>query len=134
MWRGLAEVWASSDHSDHTFGNLTVTDEFWIVGKMPFFGCEFYIDEKKPENCRVNFDANNYSPNGMRALLDRYIQFLRIASRHPEQPVDTLLAKLGDMPLRWKFDGAYEVARTIWASTPLLPALWKPIKRHLLRF
>ena len=44
----------SSDHSDQHFGNLVVSNEPWSVGKMPW-GCQFYVEEQKPENCRVEF-------------------------------------------------------------------------------
>ena len=47
----------SSDHPDQHFGNLAISDEFYSVGTMPR-KCMFEVDERKPENCRVNFDAN----------------------------------------------------------------------------
>ena len=84
----------SSDHSDQHFGNLTISDEFWSVGTMPQ-GCTVYIDEQKPENCRVNFDANLYDRNGMRAMLDRYLRLLEAAAREPELPIGTLLTMIG---------------------------------------
>ena len=91
----------SSYHSDQHFGNLTISDEFWSVGTMPQ-GCTVYIDEQKPENCRVNFDANLYDRNGMRAMLDRYLRLLEAAAREPELPIGTLLTMTGAKPLRWK--------------------------------
>ena len=44
----------SSDHSDQHFGNLVISNELWSVGKMPW-GCQFFVEEQKPENCRVTF-------------------------------------------------------------------------------
>ena len=44
----------SSDHSDQHFGNLVMSNELWSVGKMPW-GCQFFVEEQKPENCRVQF-------------------------------------------------------------------------------
>ena len=82
----------SSHHSDQHFGNLTISDEFWNVGTMPQ-GCTVYIDEQKPENCRVLFDANLY--DGMRALLDRYLRLLEAAARESELPIGKLLTMTG---------------------------------------
>lgn len=85
----------SSDHSDQHFGKLTMSNEFWGVGKMPW-GCTFYIEGQKPENSRVVFDAGLYDRNGMRAMVDRYLCLLDVAARKPELPVGTLLAMSGD--------------------------------------
>jgi non-ribosomal peptide synthetase component F len=80
----------SRDHSDQRFGGLTIRDEFWTVGTMPS-GCMVYIDERRPENCRVNFDANTYDRKDMRAMLDRYLRLLEAAAREPELPIGKLL-------------------------------------------
>ena len=85
----------SRDHSDQHFGNLVISDEFWRVGTMPS-GCTIYIDERKPENCRINFDANRYDRNDMRAMLDQYLRLLEVAAREPELPIGKLL-----MDMRW---------------------------------
>jgi Condensation domain len=85
----------SRDHSDQRFGGLVIRDEFWEVGTMPS-GCTIYIDERRPENCRVNFDADNYDRREMRAMLDRYIRLLEAAARDPDLPIGKLL-----MSLRW---------------------------------
>ena len=90
----------SSDHSDQHFGNLAISNEFWSVGTMPW-GCQFFVDEQKPENCRVHFDAKPYDRNGMRAMLDRYLRLLEAAAREPELPIGKLLAMIGAKPLRW---------------------------------
>ena len=57
----------TSDHSDHRFGDLAISDEFYGVGTMPR-KCMFEVDERKPENCRVIFDANAYDRNEMRVM------------------------------------------------------------------
>ena len=85
----------SRDHSDQHFGNLVISDEFWRVGTMPS-GCTIYIDERKPENCSINFDANIYDRNEMKALLEQYLRLLEAVSREPELPIGKLL-----MTLRW---------------------------------
>jgi acyl carrier protein len=125
----------SSNHSDQHFGNLTISDEFWSVGTMPQ-GCTVYIDEQKPENCRVNFDANLYDRNGMRAMLDRYLRLLEASAREPELPLGVLLTMTGGKPLRWKFANYaapfYEFVTAFYASSPLLKMLWRPLKRWLL--
>ena len=90
----------SSDHSDQHFGNLVMSNELWSVGKMPW-GCQFYVEEQKPENCRVHFDAGVYDRNGMRAMLDRYLRLLEAAAHEPELPIGKLLAMTGAKPLRW---------------------------------
>ena len=47
----------------------------------------FEVDEQKPENCRVNFDANAYDQNEMRVMVDRYLRLLEAAARGPELPL-----------------------------------------------
>ena len=118
----------SSDHSDLHFGNLTISSEFWSVGKMPG-GCTVYVDEQKPEYCRVNFDANLYDRNQMHAMLERYLRLLEAAAREPELPIATLLAMTGAKPLRWSF---YKVVRAPYDASPLLKTLWRPVKKWLL--
>jgi amino acid adenylation domain-containing protein len=117
----------SSDHSDQHFGGLAFSDEFWSVGTMPS-DCTVYIDERKPENCRVNFDANNYDRNGIRAMLKQYLWLLEAAALEPELPIGTLLTVIGARPLRWK---AAEFVRAIYDSSPLLKVLGRPLKRWL---
>jgi hypothetical protein len=95
----------SRDHSDRHFGNLVISDEFWRVGTMPS-GCTVYIDERKPENCRINFDANIYDQNEMKALLDQYLRLLEAAAREPELPIGKLL-----MTMRWDDAMAEIIAR-----------------------
>jgi amino acid adenylation domain-containing protein len=95
----------SRDHSDQHFGNLVVSDEFWLVGTMPA-GCMVYIDERKPENCRINFDANIYDRNEMEALVDQYLRLLEAAAREPELPIGKLL-----MTMRWDDAMAEIIAR-----------------------
>ena len=90
----------SSDHSDQHFGNLAISDELWSVGKMPW-GCQFFVEAQKPENCRVHFDAGAYDRNGMRAMLDRYLRLLEAAAHEPELPIGKLVAMTGAKPLRW---------------------------------
>jgi amino acid adenylation domain-containing protein len=85
----------SRDNSDQHFANLVVSSEFWSVGTMPS-GCTLFVDEQRPENCRVNFDANSHDPKEMRALLDRYLRFLEAAAREPELPIGKLM-----MIVRW---------------------------------
>jgi hypothetical protein len=117
----------SRDHSDQQFGNLTFKNEFWNVTTMPW-ACEFYVDEQKPENCRVNFDANLYDRNGMRALLDRYLRLLEAAARKPELPIGMLVAMIGAKPLRWKCDPFLEYVK----ASPFLKILWRPLKKMAL--
>jgi hypothetical protein len=85
----------SRDHSDQRFGDIVIRDEFWKVGTMPS-GCMIYIDERKPENCRINFDANIYDREEMRAMLNRYLQLLEAAAQEPQVPIGKLL-----MSMRW---------------------------------
>jgi amino acid adenylation domain-containing protein len=123
------------DHSDQRFGNLAISDEFYSVGTMPRrFMLE--VDERKPENCRVNFDADAYDRNEMRVMLDRYLRLLEAAAREPELPLRKLLAMIGAKPLRWTCANYaapfYEFATTFYASSPLLKMCWKPIRRWVL--
>jgi hypothetical protein len=80
----------SRDHFDQHFGGLVISDEFWRVGTMPS-GCTVYIDERRPENCRVNFDANTYDRKKMRTMLDLYLRLLEAAACEPELPMRKLL-------------------------------------------
>ena len=111
----------AGDHSDRHFGKLTMSTEFWGVGKMPW-GCTFFVEEQKPEYCRVNFDAGLYDRNGMRAMVDRYLRLLEAAARQPELPVGKLLAMTGAKPLRWVF------ANYVWVFYEFLKAI--TIRRH----
>jgi len=125
----------SGEHSDQHFGNLVIRNEFRGVGKMPR-GCLVYVDERKPENCRVDFDANDYDRNGMREMLDRYLRLLEAAASEPELPIGELLAMTGAKPLRWTIANYaapfYEFVTPIYASSPLLKTVWRPIKRSIL--
>ncbi len=80
----------SRDNSDQHFANLVISSEFWSVGTMPS-GCTLFIDEQRPENCRVNFDANSQDPKAMRAMLDQYLRFLEAAVWAPELPIGELM-------------------------------------------
>ena len=125
----------SSDHPDQRFGNLAISDEFYGVGAMPR-KCMFEVDQRKPENCRVNFDANTYDRNEMRALLDRYLRLLEAAAREPELPIGKLLTMIGARPLRWTCANYaapfYEFVTAFYASSPLFKMFWRPIKRWVL--
>jgi amino acid adenylation domain-containing protein len=83
------------DHSDQQLGDVVISDEFWGVGTMPS-GCKVYVDERRPEYCRVNFDANTYDRKDMRALLDQYLRLLEAVVQEPEFPIGKLL-----MLTRW---------------------------------
>jgi hypothetical protein len=125
----------SSDHSDQHFGSLAISTEFCRVGIMPL-KCMFEIDERKPENCRVLFDANAYDRNEMRGMLDRYLRLLEAASREPELPIGKLLKIAGGKPLRWTYANYaapfYEFIKFRYASSPLLKMCWRPIRRWVL--
>ena len=99
------------------------------MGTMPF-GCAFFIDEKKPDNCHVYFDAGLYGRNGMRALSDRYLRLLETAAREPEQLVGKLQMMTGAKPLRWVCARAfYDFLRPYYDSLPLLKMCWTYAKR-----
>jgi hypothetical protein len=121
----------SSQHSDQHFGGLTISDDTSIMRSMPK-GCTVYVDEQKPQNCRVIFDASRYDRNGMRVMLDRYVRLLETAADQPELPVGTLLKMAGTNPLRWTCANYaapfYEFARGFYVASPLVRMLWKPVK------
>lgn len=112
----------SRDNSDQRFGNLTVSNDIFSVGTMPW-GLLFYVDEKAPANCHVRFDASRCARQDMRALLDRYIQLLEIAAREPEVPIATLLTRLGPEPLRLRW--------AICAAKSKELLRWKSMRRSL---
>ena len=80
----------SREHFDQHFGGLVISDEFWQIATMPS-GRMVYIDERRPENCRINFDANRYDRKVMSAMLDRYLRLLEAVAREPELPIGKLL-------------------------------------------
>ena len=98
--------------------------------------CTVYIDEQKPENCRLNFDANFYDRNGMRAMLDRYLRLLEAAALQPELSIGTLLTMTGAKPPHWKYANYaapfYEFVTAFYDSLPLLKTLWTPVKKWLM--
>jgi len=122
---------SSRDHSDQQFGNLVISCESAIMGTMPF-GCAFFIDEKKPDNCHVYFDAGLYGRNGMRTLLDRYLRLLEAAAREPEQVIGKLQMMTGAKPLRWACARAlYGFLRPYYDSSSLLKMFWRGLKRWI---
>jgi hypothetical protein len=90
----------SSDHTEQSFGNIQVSHRIPPTGMMPW-GCTIYVDERAPENCRVNFDAGLYRRGGMQEMLKRYLTLLEAIAREPDLPVGRLLAATGAKPLRW---------------------------------
>jgi hypothetical protein len=72
-------------------------------------GRTIYIDERKPENCRINFDANICDRNEMTVLLDQYLRLLEAAAREPELPIGELL-----VIMRWDDAMAEIIARGQW--------------------
>jgi hypothetical protein len=125
----------SGNRPDQRFGGLAISDEFYSVGRMPR-KCMFEVDKRKPENCRVNFDANVYDRNEMRVMLDRYLRLLEAAAREPKLPLGELLAMIGAKPLRWACANYaapfFEFVTAFYASSPLLKMLWRPIKKWVL--
>src|SRR5262249_26862375 len=122
----------SSHHSDQHFGKLTVCNEFWSVGTMPW-GCMVYINEGKSENCRVSFDAKLYNRNEIRTMLNRYVRLLEAAAREPELSIGKLQAMTGTKPLRWACAGYaaafYDYIRPYYDSSPLLKMCWRHARR-----
>jgi non-ribosomal peptide synthetase component F len=125
----------ASDQSDQHFGNLTISSELNSVGAIPW-KCLFEIDERKPENCRVIFDATRYDRKEMRLFLDRYLRLLQAVSREPELPIGKLLKMVGKRPLRWTCANYlapfYEFVTALYASSPLLKMCWRPIRKWVL--
>jgi hypothetical protein len=71
---------------------------------MPW-GCTVYVDERRPENCRVDFDAHLYDRNEMRAMIDRYLRLLETAAQEPELPMRGHLKMACAKPPRRTFSG-----------------------------
>jgi hypothetical protein len=85
----------SRDHSDKRFGNVIVSDETWHVGAMPR-GLTIHIDERKPENCRISFDASAYDREEMRRMVDQFLRLLEVVAGNPELSLGNLM-----MAARW---------------------------------
>jgi non-ribosomal peptide synthetase component F len=92
----------SADHSDRRFGGLVVKRLHSPIGKMPW-GCQVMIDERNPEDCRVEFNANLYDRKGMQAMIDRYVRLIEIAARQPEVTIGSLVGLSSDNALRRGF-------------------------------
>ena len=93
--------------------------------------CTIYVDEERPEDCRVNFDVNIYDRQEMRVLLEQYLRLLEAAAQDPELPIGTLLTRAVVKPFRWRFDPFYELTKTFYDRSLSLKLLWRPVKRWL---
>jgi amino acid adenylation domain-containing protein len=98
----------SRDHSDKRFGNLIISGETWRVGGMPR-GLTVHVDERRPENCGISFDANVYDRGEMRVMRDLYLRLLELIAEEPEQP-------LGKLTMRMQWDAA--MADVIASTAP----------------
>lgn len=105
----------SSDFPEHRFGGLTVTRRPYPVGKMPW-GCQFYIDERAPENCRVDFDAGIYRREDMQGFVDRYLRLMEAAALQPGLPVGRLLKMSNHNPIRRKCANSLTIAADFMKS------------------
>src|SRR5690606_19804490 len=59
----------SSDWSPQRVAGLTLARRPHPVAEMPW-GCQFLIDQRSPESCRVEFDAGLYDRADMQAMVD----------------------------------------------------------------
>jgi len=91
----LCHFTMSRDHSDKRFGNLVLRDESLRVGGMPR-GLTIHIDERKPENCQIRFDAEVYDRSQIHEMLDRYLRLLEVIAAEPELPLGKLM-----MMMQW---------------------------------
>jgi amino acid adenylation domain-containing protein len=89
----------SSDHGVQQMDDLTIARRPHPVGNMPW-GCQVYIDERIPENCRVDFDASLFHRDKMQAMIDRYIRLLKVAAEQPNLPIGMLVALSSNNPVR----------------------------------
>ncbi len=87
-----------ADYPDRPFGELTFSIESSGPGRMAR-GCRMYVSQSGDGVMR--FDAAHYRPNGMRALLDRYLRLLEAAASEPELPIGRLQTMLGAKPMHW---------------------------------
>jgi amino acid adenylation domain-containing protein len=90
MWADLAE---------QRFGGLTLKRFGYPNGEMPW-GCQFFVDERSPENCRVDFNANLYDRRGMQMFVDRYVRLLEIGSQRPDLTIGRLVAMSSNNRIR----------------------------------
>lgn len=78
-----------ADHSAERFANLRMVWEPPRTQRMPW-GFTMRIDERVENNCAAAFDAGIYAPEGVRAFVDQYRQFLDVVSRHADLSIETL--------------------------------------------
>lgn len=89
----------SADLAEQRIGDLTVSRFPHSVGKMPW-GCQVFVDQRQPQNCRVHFDAGLYPRAAMQAMIDRYVRLLENAARHPELSIGALVSMSSSNPVR----------------------------------
>jgi amino acid adenylation domain-containing protein len=87
-----------ADYPDRPFGELTFDIEYPDPGRMSR-GCRMYVSLSGDGVMR--FDAAQYNPNGMRALLDRYMRLLEAAASDPELPIGRLQIMIGAKAMHW---------------------------------
>ena len=89
----------ASDMGEQRVGDLVIKRRPHPMPSMPW-GCQVYVDQRVPENCRVDFDAGLYRRAGMQAMFDRYVRLLELASRRPDLSMARLVAMSSANPLR----------------------------------
>src|SRR5690606_5347238 len=82
----------SSDWSKQLVGGLTITRRPHPVAELPW-GFQVYIDQRSPENCRVEFDASRYRPDDISSFIAVYVSLLENAAEEPHLTIGALLEK-----------------------------------------
>jgi hypothetical protein len=89
----------SSDWSKQRVDALTITRRPHPVVDMPW-GCQVYIDQRTPENCRVEFDVGRYDRVAMQRLVDRYVRLLELSSARADATIGELVGISSSNPFR----------------------------------
>lgn len=89
----------SAEMGEQRIGSLTLKRRPHPVAKMPW-GCQVHIDERAPENCRVDFNAGLYRREGMQEMIDRYLRLLDAAARRPDLSIGRLVTMSSGNPIR----------------------------------
>jgi amino acid adenylation domain-containing protein len=92
----------SSDWSKQRVGALTITRRPHPVVDMPW-GCQVYIDQRTPENNRVEFDVGRYDRVTMQRLVDQYVRLLELSSARADATIGELVGISSSNPFRRAF-------------------------------
>jgi non-ribosomal peptide synthetase component F len=73
------------------FANIKMIAERRQSDRMPWGFTIVLDDQAEDDNCQARFDPRIYDPAGVRAFIDRYVEFLNAIASRPEKSLEELL-------------------------------------------